>query len=84
MENMGIRKLTEELRKLNPGVNFSFNADTYPGLIIADCNDFAMLNLPVGYYISPKNGLTNQHNTANGQYEHFELMTEYEYLTELA
>lgn len=84
MENMGIQKLTKELRKLNPNVDVRFDADTFPALIIVRCSDCTQLNLPAGYYINGKNGLTNKHNTTSGQYESFELMTEYEYLAMLA
>ena len=84
MENMGIQKLTKELKKLNPNINIRFKADIYPAIIIARCSDCAMLNLPAGYYCNGKNGLTNKHNTTSGQYESFELMTEYEYLANLA
>lgn len=84
MENMGIKKLTEELKKLNPDIYVCFKADTYPASIIARCNDCAQLNLPAGYYRNDKNGLTNKHNTVSGQYESFDLITEYEYLARLA
>ena len=84
MENMGIQKLTKELKKLNPNINISFEADSCPAIIIARCSDCAMLNLLVGYYCNGKNELTNKHNTTSGQYESFELMTEYEYLANLA
>ncbi len=84
MENMGIQELTKELKKLNPNIEVRFKADTYPAIIIARCSDCSKLNLPVGYYYNDKNGLTNKHNTASGQYESFELMTEYDYLAMLA
>ncbi len=84
MENMGIRKLVDELRKLNPNVDIEFKADTFPAIIIASCSNCAELELPNGYYISCKNSLTNKHNTTSGQYELFDLVTKYEYLTMLA
>lgn len=83
MENMGIQKLTEELKQLNSGTDICFNADIYPAIIIARCSDRTKLTLPKGYYISGKNGLTNKHNTTSGMYECFELMTKDEYLREL-
>ena len=84
MENMGIEKLIKELKRRNPDIVFSFKNDTYPTIIIASqCSDCAKLNLPTGYYYCEKNVLTNKHNTASGIYEHFQLMTEYEYLREL-
>lgn len=84
MENMGIRKLTEELKRLNPNIDVCCKADTYPAIIIVGCSDCTQLNLPAGYYCNDKNGLTNKHNTSSGLYESFELMTRYEYLTMLA
>lgn len=83
MENMGIQKLTEELKRLNPGTDVCFKVDIYPAIIIVRCSDCAKLTLPEGYYLSDKNGLTNKHNTISGMYESFELMTQYEYLREL-
>ena len=84
MENMGIQKLTEELKRLNPSIDVCFKADIYPAIIIVGCSDCAQLNLPAGYYCNGKNGLTNKHNTTSGQCESFELMTRYEYLAMLA
>lgn len=80
MENLGIKKLTEELRRLNPEIDICFESEVYPGIIIARCADCANLTFPEGYYISGKNGLTNKHNTTSGMYESFELMTQYDYL----
>ncbi len=59
MENLGIQKLTKELKKLNPNIDVHFKADTYPAIIIAKCSDISKLKLPVGYYCNDKNGLTN-------------------------
>lgn len=83
MENMGIQRLTEELRRLNLGTDICFNPDIYPAIIIARCSDCTKLSLPSGYYLSSKNGLTNKHNTTSGAYEYFTLMTQYEYLREM-
>lgn len=84
MENMGIQKLTKELKKLNPSIDFQYKTDVYPAIIIAMCSYGTRLNLPEGYYLTEKNGLTNKHNTASGQYECYGLMTTYEYLATLA
>lgn len=81
--NMGIWELKGELERLNPNIDFCVYADTYPGIIIAKCSDCAQLNLPKGYYLNEKNGLTNKHNTASGQNESFDLMTLHEYLAML-
>ncbi len=84
MENMGIRKLTKELKRLNRGTTIYCNDETHPAIIIARCSDCSQLHLPNGYYCNDKNGLTNKHNTDSGMYECFELMTEYEYFEKLA
>lgn len=84
MENMGVQKLTKELKKLNPHINIRSITDAYPATIIARCSDCSKLTLPAGYYFSDKNGLTNKHNTTSGLYENFIIMTEYEYLSKLA
>lgn len=83
MENMGIQKLTEELKRLNSGAKVFFDGSIYPAVIIVECSDCAKLTFPEGYYFNDKNGLTNKHNTASGMYESFQLMTAYEYLREL-
>ena len=55
MENMGIQKLTEELKKLNPNIDVCFKADTYPAIIIVGCSDCSQLKFPAGYYLNEKN-----------------------------
>ena len=84
MENMGICKMEKELKRLNPNISIYAKADVFPAIIVARCSDCSQLNLPTGYEWNEKNGLTNKHKTGTGAYEYFELMTEYEYLTELA
>ena len=84
MENMGIMKLAEELEQLNPNICICAAKESYPGIIIADCDDVTQLNFPEGYYFSEKNGLTNKHNTSSGQYESFELISMSDYLSRLA
>lgn len=82
MENMGIQKMTKELKKLNP--NVSFEADKHLAIIIAECPDCTQINLPSGYYHNDKNGFTNKHNTVSGLYESFALMSKHEYLEMLS
>ena len=43
MKNMGIQKLTEELKRLNPSIDVCFKADIYPAIIIVGCSDCAQL-----------------------------------------
>ncbi len=82
MENLGVTRLTAELKKLNPGTAICFCNDSYPEIIIASCNDVSKLNLPNGYYLSDKNGLTNKHSTSSGMYEVFDFITTSQYLRE--
>lgn len=78
MENIGVKKMVSELKKLNPGVSVRYDCDTWPAMIItSSARD--TLKYPDGYYWNAKNGLTNKHNTASGMYECFELMSESEY-----
>lgn len=84
MENMGIQKLTGELKKLNPKVEMLIDDSSYPPIIVAKCQSCEELKLPEGYYCNEKNSLTNKHNTASGLYENFVIMTAYEYLAMLA
>lgn len=74
----------KELKKLNPNVAMLIDDDSYPAIIVARCQSCENLKFPEGYYYNEKNGLTNKHNTTSGQYESFELMTEFEYLAMLA
>lgn len=83
MENIGIKKMAEELKKLNPSTTFLFKEEGWTAIILAQCSDCSKLTFPEGYYLSGKNGLTNKHNTASGQYECFELMTMFDYLAGL-
>ena len=83
MENIGIKKMAEELKKLNPSTAFLFKEEGWTTIILAQCSDLSKLTFPEGYYLSGKNGLTNKHNTASGQYECFELMTMFDYLAGL-
>ena len=84
MENMGISKLTKEIKRLNPNVEVYYNVDSYPEIIIARCSDCTQLDIPTGYEFNGKNGITNKHNTTSGICESFDFMTEYEYLSMLA
>lgn len=76
MESIGIQKLAEELKKLNPGVDVLFKADASPAIIIVGGSNCANLNLPAEYYCNGK----KKHNMPSGWYESFERMTIHEYL----
>lgn len=82
VENLGVARLTDELKKLNPGTAICFCNDSYPEIIIANCDNVKKLALPNGYYISEKNGLTNKHSSRSGMYEFFDLVTTTQYLSE--
>ena len=73
MENIGINKMMEELKALNPTVKFDMLDDAVcPTIIILGNVPATMLSLPQGYYWSFKNGITNKYNSNSGLYESFE------------
>lgn len=72
IENMEINKLVGEMRVLN-GSNMIFSVDLMGRKVILSMVEHNELVYPEGYYWSSKNGVTNKHNTASGQYESFDL-----------
>jgi len=72
IENMGINKLVGEMRVLN-GNDMIFPVDLMGQKVILSMVERSKLVYPEGYYWSSKNGVTNKHNTASGQYESFDL-----------
>lgn len=81
MENMGVKKIVAELRRLNPTINWiGVDVRGFPEIIYPMCDDCTKFNLPEGYYYNEKQQeLTNKHNTTSGSYESFMLMTYKEY-----
>lgn len=68
LENIGIDKLMEELRKRNPDADFEIvdgNAIKISGIEPED------VKCPEGYYPSEKGYITNKGNTLSGSYEAF-------------
>ncbi len=71
LENIGIDKLMEELRKRNPDADFEIvdgNAIKISGIEPED------VKCPEGYYPSEKGYITNKGNTLSGSYEAFVIM----------
>lgn len=82
MENLGITKFMQELRRLNPHTSVCYVTDGFVTTIITGHifrSSLSKIKLPEGYYWNKKNGITNKHNTASGTYESFELMTKRDY-----
>lgn len=73
MENMGLKKLTAELQRLNRGANIISGVEGKPKVIFGTL-DPEQLAMPEGYYYSEKNGITNKHNTESGIYEAYQYM----------
>ncbi len=73
VENMGIRRMVEELRKLNPTGKFEVIDDFVIQISGIEANE---LKLPEGYECTEKNGITNKHHTASGMYEMFPIEME--------
>ncbi len=70
LENIGIDKLMEELRKRNPDADFEIvdgNAIKISGIEPED------VKCPEGYYSSERGYITNKGNTLSGSYEVFML-----------
>lgn len=70
LENIGIGKLMEELKKRNPDAEFEIvdgNAIKISGIEPED------VKCPEGYYPSERGYITNQGNTLSGSYEVFML-----------
>lgn len=70
LENIGIEKLMEELRKRNPDADFELvNGDA----ILVTGIEPEDVKCPEGYYPSERGYITNQGNTLSGSYEVFML-----------
>ena len=70
LENIGIEKLMEELRKRNPDADFELvNGDA----ILVTGIEPEDVKCPEGYYPSQRGYITNQGNTLSGSYEVFML-----------
>lgn len=68
LENIGIEKLMEELRKRNPDADFELvNGDA----ILVTGIEPEDVKCPEGYYPSERGYITNQGNTLSGSYEAF-------------
>ena len=70
MENIGASKMLNELKCLNPEIEFEMKDYCYPVLIFGTVPADKLV-LPDGYYYNDKNGITNKHNTESGIYETF-------------
>ena len=73
IENIGIRKVLEEIRKLNNVSKEEIHIDSNvsgSNVIVTTLN-MKILKYPEGYYYSSKNCVTNKHNTTSGIYESF-------------
>ena len=76
MENIGIKRMTQELIKLNPEVHFDvYDLSKAPVIVIFGDKPGEQLKLPKGYYYSVGDGITDKYNTESGLYEDFD----YEY-----
>ena len=72
MENIGIVKLMQKLKELNPTVQLDlYDYTVSPVIIIFGSVPATALSFPDGYYWNEKNGITNKHNTRTGLYECF-------------
>lgn len=73
VENMGVRRLVEELRKLNLTGKFEVIDDFAIQISGIGANE---LVLPEGYECNEKNGITNKHHIVSGMYEMFSIEME--------
>ena len=71
MENMGIERMVQVLKKLNPSGKFSVLDWNTISVERINCEE---MKCPEGYYLSEKNGITNKHNTRTGIYTSFQLV----------
>lgn len=70
MENIGAKKMMEELRRSNPQAQFEY-MDAWCEPFIFGTIPAEDLVLPNGYYYNQKNGINNKHHTESGLYECF-------------
>ncbi len=71
---LSIQKLTQDLRKLNPEIDFDFRLDMYPATIIVKSFYIKDLVLPNGFHFNGSNEISDNSRS-------FKIMTEYEYMS---
>lgn len=72
MKNLGFSKFTQELKRLNKGVDLiARDFDETPIRHIIGYVPIDKINIPNGYYYNEKNGITNKYNTDDGLYESY-------------
>lgn len=77
IENIGIKKLAEEMTLMNNDDVVVVNIGGEECL--ASFIPPEKLKFPAGYYYNQKNGVTNKHRTHSGSYESFNLLKLSEY-----
>lgn len=72
MENIGVEKMKERLRELNPNEEFDSNDPCYATRVIFGTVPSAELVLPKGYFWHyDDETISNKGNTKSGFYEYF-------------
>ena len=68
-ENLGIERMIEELRRMNPEI--TFRKVGIDSIVIIGINP-RCVKYPEGYYYSPISGITNKYNRKNTDVEEAE------------